>query len=129
MKIKELFNKAKDMKSVKIIDTVDENGEIKRQHIVIYDAVYPMDGMPMVNEETLLAIMDVPADKRGEWYVYRGGSKNIKWMLEDEQSADLEAKMGKMGLECGGVTYIQVHTEKGMLFVSRFLGNKNKILK
>lgn len=33
MKIKELFNKAKDMKSVKIIDTVDENGEIKRQHM------------------------------------------------------------------------------------------------
>lgn len=118
MKIKELFNKAKGSKSVRIVDTADENGEITRQHIVIDDAVYPLDGIPRVNEETVLAILDVPADMREEWHVFKGINKNIEWMLEDEQSADLEAKMGKMELECGGVKYRTFHTARGMLFVS-----------
>ena len=118
MKIKELLNKAKGSKVVRIIDTVDENGEIIRQHIAIEDAVYPLDGMPRVNEEKVLAIMDVPVDKRNEWHVFKGINKNIEWMLEDEQSADTEAKMGKIELECGGVKYRPFHTARGILFVS-----------
>lgn len=117
MKLKELFNKAKDIKTVIILDTVDKEGEVTRQHICIGDAVYPLDGIPLVGEKTLLTMMDVPADKRDEWYVHRReGNERDRWMLADEQITDTDATMGKLTLECNGIELRPIKDEKNIRY-------------
>lgn len=119
MKLKELFNKAKETKMVTILDTVDEDGEITRQHLFIGDAAYPLDGMPLVDEKTLLTMMDVTEDKREGWSIHRrAGNERHRWMLADEQRTDTDASMGKLTLESNGVELRPVYTIRGMLFVT-----------
>lgn len=116
MKLKKLFDKAKETKAVTILDTVDEDGETTRQHLVTGDAVYPLDGMPLVDAKTLLTIMDVPENEQKGWIIdRRGGNERYRWMLADEQITDTDASMGLLTLECRGVELRPIYTVHGML--------------
>ena len=38
--------------------------QIVRQHLSVWGrAIYPMDGLPVMDEETLLAVLDVPRER------------------------------------------------------------------
>ena len=63
MKIKALANYCKQTKSVVLLDQYDESGVLQRQYVQAGSAVFPLDGLPLLNEDTLIAILDIPADK------------------------------------------------------------------
>lgn len=64
MKIKALAALCKKGKSITILDETDENGQVTRQWICCGTAVYPLDGMPEVTEDTILSVFDVPQSDR-----------------------------------------------------------------
>lgn len=60
MKIKALANYCKQTKSVVLLDQYDESGVLQRQYVQAGSAVFPLDGLPLLNEDTLIAILDIP---------------------------------------------------------------------
>lgn len=70
------------------------DGEITRQYISVWGQdVYPADGLPLLDEDSILVLLDVPADKRSNWGVTSVRKKGI-WerMLEDNLPDDREAQ-------------------------------------
>ena len=47
-------------KSVVLLDQYDESGVLQRQYVQAGSAVFPLDGLPLLNEDTLIAILDIP---------------------------------------------------------------------
>lgn len=58
MKITRLAALAKEHKSMVIINTVD-HGRIVRQHLMIGLAVYPLDGLPILDGGGLLTMLGI----------------------------------------------------------------------
>lgn len=68
-------------------------GEIVRQYISVWgQGAYPADGLPTLDEESILALLDVPADKRKSWTVKSVPMEGV-WarILEDNAEGDKEA--------------------------------------
>ena len=68
-------------------------GEIVRQYISVWgQGVYPADGLPTLDEESILALLDVPTDKRKSWTVKSVPMEGM-WarILEDNAEGDKEA--------------------------------------
>lgn len=51
-----------------VVDVLQDE-EAQRQWLHVHGCVYPLDGMPWLDREGLLTMMDVPADKWPEWVV------------------------------------------------------------
>lgn len=69
------------------------DGEIVRQYISVWgQGVYPADGLPTLDEESILALLDVPTDKRKSWTVKSVPMEGM-WarILEDNAEGDKEA--------------------------------------
>ena len=120
MRIKALAKAAKEDEFFWLLDEEDEEGEIVRQYVMLPGrAIFPLDGMPIVNEETLLTVMDVPMDKRDEYNVSRIRITNdLKQMVEDARETDVVVERGLMTVGMGGRTMIPIISgEKAFLLV------------
>lgn len=70
MKIKEVAALARDAGGVTLLNQVTE-GAITRQWLVIGGmAVYPLDGLPVLDENTLRIVLDVPKKKLDSYKVH-----------------------------------------------------------
>lgn len=115
MKLKALITLAKRSKCVDLIDHTNEDGEITRQYIHTRGAVYPLDGLPLLNENTVLAMLDVPADEQDDWLVIRMVDSSLREALEDNAPDDeLEESMG-FTLCARGLEVLPVESENGMM--------------
>lgn len=65
MKINTLLSMAKKRKNCKIFWDDEHN----RQWMQLGGDLYPLDGMPYLDKETLLIMMDVPEDKRDDYWI------------------------------------------------------------
>lgn len=117
MKIKALAALCKKEKSITILDETDENGQVTRQWICCGTAVYPLDGMPEVTEDTILSVFDVPQSDRRLYSVGRGPVNNMSRYLADNEDADREATMGSMTIGVGGDVIKPIYTPYGLITI------------
>ncbi len=72
MKFKVIGNICKKKKTAIIFDRVTVNSagmEVCQQYISDGSAIYPVIGLPYINEETLLTMWDIPEKQRDSWTV------------------------------------------------------------
>lgn len=110
MRIKELAKCAKDDGALTLLDEVDEDGEVVRQYVMLPNrAIYPLDGMPMLNEQTLLTVMDVPREKHSLYEVVRSVMpERARLMVEDAKLTDTQLRRGTWSLGMNGLTLTPV---------------------
>ena len=116
MKIKQLCRCAQDDDNkLYLLDEADKEGQVVRQYVNLNGrAMFPLDGMPILNEETLLAVMDVPQAKRGDWCVTRSTmSERLQMMAADAKATDGEACIGRIGIAMNGLALRLVFSQGG----------------
>ena len=116
MKIKALCKCAQEDNNILyLLDDVDEDGAVLRQYVYLPErALFPLDGMPQLNEDTILAVMDVPQEKKCIWNVTRGTmTERLKLMAADAMHTDGEAKLSWVGIAMNGMAVRPVFWEGG----------------
>lgn len=68
MKIKKIAQICAGQKTI-YVHNQECKGDLVRQWVGDGVAMYPLDGLPYMDDEALLALMDVPIDKRDKWTV------------------------------------------------------------
>lgn len=113
MKLKTLLKCAKEDKSMTLLDEVDEEGMIARQYVMLNGrAVFPLDGMPLMNEAQLMTMMDIPLDEQGGWNTVRAQmDAKLKLMMLDFRSSDIAARIGWTGIAMNGMVVRPVFTD------------------
>ena len=119
MKITRLAAMAKEHKSVTLINTTDDQ-QIIRQHVMIGNAVYPMDGFPVLDGDELLAVLDVPLEKRKEYYVYirtMDEWDGMQLLTADTHHTDREARLMECVICTPWSTVMAAYTQNGVAFL------------
>lgn len=117
MKIKALAALCKKEKNITILDEMDGDGQVTRQWVCCGTAVYPLDGMPEVTEDTILSVFDVPQDDRRLYSVRRGPVSSMERYLADNEDDDREATMGSMTIGVGGDVIKPIYTPYGLITI------------
>lgn len=118
MKITRLAALAKEHKTITLINT-EGDGEIIRQHVMIGLAVYPLDGFPLLDGEELLAVLDVPVDKRMDYSVYsRDMWPDMQLVTADNHESDREASLTETMIRPPWADVIPATTQSGMVFIN-----------
>lgn len=120
MKFSKLEALAKRKRVMTLVSTFGTNDEVTRQHLLVGHGMYPLDGMPVMNGEELLAAMDVPVDKRVGYYVNEE-TMNERYMRlakdNHAQGEDAEATLMSVNLDTARGTLIPVYTPWGVRFM------------
>ena len=120
MKLSKLGALIKDQKGAVVLDTVDSDGQIIRQHIMLYGAMYPLDGYPQLDKDILMTILDVPKEKRADyWYREEVHTEHTKRWAEDNPSinGDTPASLCGVRIDLPLRTLIAVNTHHGLVFI------------
>lgn len=88
-----------------------------RQHIAVAGAIYPLDGLPPVAEETILAVLDVPLGDRVDYQINIGSSLPYHDMLEDNLDRDQPAQLTDMLVSVNGETLRPLCSPLGLLCI------------
>lgn len=113
MKIKAIASLCKKQKRVHIYN-IENRGTI-RQFVGDGYACYPIDGMPKVDEKTILAIFDVPENQREKWMVFESQEPqgiDFRDVAEGEEMGDVET----FTLGVDGATIKPMNMNGGILF-------------
>lgn len=118
MKLSKLGALIKEQKSVTVLNTVADE-QIIRQHILLYGAMYPMDGYPLLDKDVLLTILDIPKEKRGDYYYKEENhtESTLRWAEDNPLTDDTEAELLMTTLKLPMETLIPVRTVKGIVYI------------
>ena len=87
MRLSKIKNLCKDEKTIYLTDKHESTGEIL-QFAGDGKSLYPLRGLPYMDEETLLAVMDIPENDRKKWNV-----QHVKdfpeWVSTDDVGNDI----------------------------------------
>lgn len=118
MKITRLAALAKEHKSIVLINT-EQDGQIIRQHVMVGMAVYPLDGFAQMDGDELLAVLDVPLEKRKEYSVFvRPIDIGLSLLTTDNGQTDAEASVIEAELRLPWAKILSVYTQSGLLFIN-----------
>lgn len=117
MKIKALANYCKQTKSVVLLDQYDESGVLQRQYVQAGSAVFPLDGLPLLNEDTLIAILDIPADERCDWVVQRTNAQCALSYVQDNEENDQLSELAGITFSANGYDLQPVYTPYGLVTI------------
>lgn len=108
MKIKEIAALARECNSVTLVNEEKES-ETTRQWLVIGgNHMYPLDGLPVLNEEQLMAIIDVPMKKRESFRVFVSEmTDHLHEFAADFHAGDQDAEMSSLEICLWGSTKIR----------------------
>ena len=95
--------------------TLLEDGS--RQHISVASAIYPLDGLPPVDGETILAVLDVPLGDRVDYQINIGPALPFRDMLEDNLDRDQPAQLTDMLVSVNGETLRPLYSPLGMVCI------------
>lgn len=98
----------KDAYNLTLINCYGGGDMIVRQHLSVWGrAIYPMDGLPVMDEETLLAVLDVPRKKWKDCQVLTtdADSTILTAMMEDNLGSDRPLEEMGIQLITGGGEY------------------------
>lgn len=82
--------------------------QIVRQHLSVWGrAIYPMDGLPVMEEETLLAVLDVPRERWKNCHVLTADADSTILAAMMEDNLDSDRPLEEMGIQLitGGGEY------------------------
>lgn len=121
MKLSKVAAAFKPSKTARIVVRTDENGEIKRQFVTNGAALYPLDGLPMLDEQSILSVFDIPKDKQSEWITKvesANESEFLKAVLEDNDDSDTEIHHTGMMFDYMDTTMIAYFSQSGVVFLN-----------
>lgn len=98
----------KNADNLTLINCYGGGDMIVRQHLSVWGrAIYPMDGLPVMDEETLLAVLDVPREKWKDCQVLTtdADSTLLTAMMEDNMDSDRPLEEMGIQLITGGGEY------------------------
>lgn len=109
MKINALLSMAKKRKNCSIF--YDPYSE--RKWMQLGGNLYPLDGMPYLDKETLLIMMDVPEDKRDEyWIECQNLPERLKPLVVDNAEGDKPARRAYMTITPFAEELYPVYTDE-----------------
>jgi hypothetical protein len=112
MKIKALQKRVNDCINITLLV------EPERQQIMVANAIYPLDGFPELDENTLLAVMDVPVAERKEKTVQISMADTVRDYLDDNRDGDQPAKRTQLEIKGYGGVLLPIYTPYGMMAVA-----------
>ena len=120
MKIKSIAAICKKNKQVVLFNRYSDSGTLS-QYIGDGNAVYPISGLPELDEESILTIFDVPEKQRKDWLVrYRDIPERISFEDTDETERHVERE--GISIIYSGRTLKPIRTTRGLVFIeSRYL--------
>ena len=104
-------------KSVVLLDQYDESGVLQRQYVQAGSAVFPLDGLPLLNEDTLIAILDIPADERCDWVVQRTNAQCALSYVQDNEENDQLSELAGITFSANGYDLQPVYTPYGLVTI------------
>ena len=127
MKIKSIAAICKKNKQVVLFNRYGDSGTIS-QYIGDGSAVYPISGLPELDEESILTIFDVPEKQREDWLVrYRDIPEGISF--EDTDATEKIIEQGNLSIVYSGKTLKPLQTRRGLVFIeSRYLSPVSDVL-
>lgn len=99
MKIKDVASLARDAGGVTLVSEMDGSVTARQWLVVGGTAVYPLDGLPTLHKETLMAVLDVPMKKRDSYRVHETELTETFQKFTADTGCDRPAEMS--GLEIG----------------------------
>lgn len=99
MKIKDVAALAREMGGVTLVSEIYQGTTVRQWLTVGGTAVYPLDGLPTLNKETLMAVLDVPMKKRDTYRVHETELTEYYEKFTADTMADRPAELS--GLEIG----------------------------
>lgn len=127
MKIKSIAAICKKNKQVVLFNRYSDSGTLS-QYIGDGNAVYPISGLPELDEESILTIFDVPEKQREDWLVrYRDIPEGISF--EDTDATEKIIEQGNLSIVYSGKTLKPLQTRRGLVFIeSRYLSPVSDVL-
>lgn len=127
MKIKSIAAICKKNKQVVLFNRYSDSGTLS-QYIGDGNAVYPISGLPELDEESILTIFDVPEKQRENWLVrYRDIPEGISF--EDTDATEKIIEQGNLSIVYSGKTLKPLQTRRGLVFIeSRYLSPVSDVL-
>ena len=128
MKIKNIAAICKKTKQIVLFNKRDDDGDTIAQYISDGCAVYPISGLPELDEESILTIFDVPEKDREKWFVkYAAMPREINF--EDIDANEKPVIEGNLSIVFAGTTLKPLQTRRGLVFIeSRYLSPVSDVL-
>lgn len=120
MKLNKVVAVCKAVKTAHLIAKLDEGGTISRQFVSDRKAVYPMDGLPLLDETSILSVFDIPKDKHSEWLTKCEDMNSSPFLtadLADNDESDAAIYSTGMLINYNDVAMIPYFTPYGVVFV------------
>lgn len=128
MKIKSIATICKRDKRIVLFNKYSEDGETVAQYISDGSAVYPICGLPELDEESILTIFDVPEKDREKWFVkYAQLPEEINF--EDTDASERPIEEENISIMYAGRALKPLKTRRGLVFIdSRYLSPLSDVL-
>lgn len=117
MKLKKVAALCAKSKHYVLFDKIDSTGEIT-QWLGDGYSLYPLNGLPILDEETLFAVLDVPEKQREKAVVHRDNMPGT-FNADDTDPAEIALNEGDIPLILGGTVLQPLMTRKGITFIQR----------
>ena len=113
MKIKAIEAICKQHKHIRLYNTG------RQQWISAGSAAYPINFLPAMNEDYLLAILDVPEDKRSKYFVEFGDTLPAAYSFFDTAVGETLLEQYPIEVSVYGGIVVPLVTSLGMVFINK----------
>lgn len=92
MRLSRIKRLCKENKTIQLIDDKDKSTGEVLQYIGDGFSLYPMRGLPYMDAESLLAVLDIPSDDRPKWNVQHTKGGLPDFICTDDLGNDIELR-------------------------------------
>lgn len=111
-----------------MIDKRNLGGVLVAQYLSDGSAVYPISGLPELDEESILTIFDVQEKERDKWIVKRSAIP-AGICLDDVAAVERPVEEDSISIAYGGMILRPLQTTHGLVFIdSRYLAPVSDVL-
>lgn len=115
MKLSALWKLCKSEKSM----TIYQDAERGRQFLQVGGGIYPLKGLPWLDEEGLLTMLDVTEDKRAEYDVYLiNTTEPLERYVQDNEESDHLAVAEACTIGADEMVMRPIRTQYGMVLIN-----------
>lgn len=121
MKIKSIAQICKKNKTVHLCDHSEDGQDNASQWIGDGHALYPISGLPYLDEENVYTIFDVPEKQRDGWY-FKHTPMPEGICFDDTAHGEQMIESGNLSIVYAGRTLKPLRTRRGLVFIeSRYI--------
>lgn len=82
-------------------------------------AVYPLYGMPQLDESNIFTMFDIPDEKRGKYMFDDSGRIAHTVNLSDNADGERQVQQSDILLQSGGYILMPIKTSKGIVYINK----------